>query len=312
MGSISVVVPAYNQGRFLAKSLGSILRQTRKADEVIVIDNGSSDKTGNILKDFKKSLKGKDIDRFKFVWLEKNIGPCGAFNKGLAMSSCDYLIILSADDWFAEDILEEEATVLDKNPNIAVVYSQAFSINEETGEQVVAKPAGETTVLGRNEFERLLTRGDFIPFLTGMFRRSLYKELGGYDVNLRFRIDWEYWIRLAKEGPFAYLAKPLAYYRVHGENDHLNPSFLKSYASEFSYILEKHLPKGDKTFEGIRKQAYCDFYRTLFNQKVAEGKFREAFDYLLKSIKEKTFSLSHLTIWRQLVIYFKNKITDAI
>ena len=241
-GSISVVVVTYNQEKFLTKSLRSVFDQTRMPDEVIVVDNGSTDATRQIIKEY----RGKIF----YIRNKKNLGAVRAFNQGLAAASGDYVILLSADDWFGKKILEEEGAVLDRNPNIAVVYSQAYTWHKG-GKLTNAKTAGETTIIGRDEFERLLTQGDFIPLLTALIRRSVYQKLGLMDEKIKFRHDWEFWIKLAKHHKFAYLAKPLAYYRVGDSYGVSSPDFLKSFKDDFGYILRKHLPKKDKKLRMI-------------------------------------------------------------
>ena len=184
-GTITVVVIAYNQGKFLKKSLGSVFGQTRKPDEIILVDNGSTDETSKIVKQF----AGEII----IVRNKKNRGAVVAFNQGLASASGDYVILLSADDWFDGRILEEEGAILDRYSNIAVVYAQAYSWYRGKVSLVVAKPAGRKTVIGRDEFERLLTRGDYMPLLTALIRRSAYKNLGLMDEKIKFRHDFEFW-----------------------------------------------------------------------------------------------------------------------
>jgi len=284
-GSISVVVVTYNQEKFLTKSLKSVFRQTRKPDEVIIVDNGSSDDTGRIVKDYKS--------RITYIRNNKNQGAVRAFNQGLTAASGDYVILLSADDWFSRTILEEEAAVLDRNPNIAVVYSQAYTW--QRGKELTnAKTAGETTIIGRDEFEKLLTQGDFIPFLTALIRRSVYQKLGLMDEKIKFRHDWEFWIKLAKHHKFAYLAKPLAYYRVGESYGISSPDFLKSFKDDFGYILRKHLPKQDKKLRKLRVKAYRYYYLALFGQEVAGGKFGEGLKFWWLSFKLKPLSFGVL------------------
>jgi len=284
-GSISVVVVTYNQEKFLTKSLRSVFDQTRMPDEVIVVDNGSTDATRQIIKEY----RGKIF----YIRNKKNLGAVRAFNQGLAAASGDYVILLSADDWFGKKILEEEGAVLDRNPNIAVVYSQAYTWHKG-GKLTNAKTAGETTIIGRDEFERLLTQGDFIPLLTALIRRSVYQKLGLMDEKIKFRHDWEFWIKLAKHHKFAYLAKPLAYYRVGESYGISSPDFLKSFKDDFGYILRKHLPKQDKKLRKLRVKAYRYYYLALFGQEVAGGKFGEGLKFWWLSFKLKPLSFGVL------------------
>src|SRR3989344_947982 len=298
-GSISVVVVTYNQGVFLEKSLGSVFAQTRKPDEIIVVDNGSSDNTFEIIKKYSKKIT--------YIRNEKNMGAVRAFNQGLVAASCDYVILLSADDWFGKKILEEEVAILDSNTNIAVVYSQAYTWHKG-GKLTNAKTAGETTVIGRDEFERLLTQGDFIPLLTALIRRSVYQKLGLMDEKIKFRHDWEFWIKLAKHHKFAYLAKPLAYYRVGDSYGVSSPDFLKSFKDDFGYILRKHLPKKDKKLRKLRVKAYRYYYLALFGQEVVVGKFNEGLKFWWRSFKLKPLSFGVLFLPFPFGWYIKRKL----
>src|SRR3989344_5506789 len=266
-GSISVVVVTYNQEKFLTKSLRSVFDQTRMPDEVIVVDNGSTDATRQIIKEY----RGKIF----YIRNKKNLGAVRAFNQGLAAASGDYVIFLSADDWFGKKILEEEGAVLDRNPNIAVVYSQAYTWHKG-GKLTNAKTAGETTIIGRDEFERLLTQGDFIPLLTALIRRSVYQKLGLMDEKIKFRHDWEFWIKLARFYKFSYLAKPLAYWRL-GESYGVSSSdFLKSFKYDFGYILKKHLGRAkSNNLLKVKRNAYQTFYFNLCEEKFYKGEYIE-------------------------------------
>ena len=274
-GSISVVVVTYNQEKFLAKSLGSVFTQTRQPDEIIVVDNGSSDNTFEIIKKYSKKIT--------YIRNEKNMGAVRAFNQGLVAASCDYVILLSADDWFGKKILEEEGAVLDMNPNMAVVYSQAYTWHKG-GKLTNAKTAGETTVIGRDEFERLLTQGDFIPLLTALIRRSVYQKLGLMDEKIKFRHDWEFWIKLAKHHKFAYLAKPLAYYRVHQSYGVASRDFMGTFEYDFRRILTKHLKGDEPQVKKIRSRACYSLYMNLSSQMIDNGEVIKSLRYWLQAI----------------------------
>ena len=274
-GSISVVVVTYNQEKFLTKSLRSVFDQTRMPDEVIVVDNGSTDATRQIIKEY----RGKIF----YIRNKKNLGAVRAFNQGLAAASGDYVILLSADDWFGKKILEEEGAVLDRNPNIAVVYSQAYTWHKG-GKLTNAKTAGETTIIGRDEFERLLTQGDFIPLLTALIRRSVYQKLGLMDEKIKFRHDWEFWIKLAKHHKFAYLSNPLAYYRVHQSYGVASRDFMGTFEYDFRRILTKHLKGNEPQVKKIRSRACYSLYMNLSSQMIENGEAIKSLRYWLQAI----------------------------
>lgn len=309
MGTISVVVPAYNQGRFLLESLGSVFAQTRKPDEIIVIDDASSDTTSEIIRDYRRGLSARERDKLRYIRHNKNLGPIPTFNDGLAACSGDYIIFLPADDWFAPTILEEEAAILDENHQIAVVYAQAFDVIHNRKKLTIDHVAGNASYIGRSQdFSLFLTRGDFIPLPTALFRRKAVENVGKWDTRLRFYADYEFWIRLARQYPFAYVAKPLAYYRVHGRNDHLNPEFAPSYEREFAYILKKHLPEESGELAYIRTQAYHNYFFRLYNERILAGRFLEAWPYWWRAFVEKPLSLSHLRLWMPFGWYLRRRI----
>ena len=299
-GTISVIVTTYDhQGKFLPQSLQSVFSQTRKPVELIVVDDGSADNTRQII---------KKIDRkIKYIRHKKKLGGAAAFNTGLVTATGDYVIILPADDWFDSKILAEEAVILDSNPAIGVVYSQAIQVTNGKQELRVAQPAGKKTVIGRFEFSRLLTQGDFVPLLTALFRRKIFGELGSVDANLSYFGDWEYWVRIAKHYPFAYIAKPLAYSRIHAASHSKTEGFRKAFKKEFGYILAKHLPDGEPTSPKIRAQAYNFYFSGLFGQSAVEGNLVKAFKFWWSSFLIKPLSTSHLNAWRPFVVYFKRK-----
>jgi len=298
-GTISVVVITYNQEQFLTKSLESVFSQTRKADEVIVVNNGSTDNTAKILDKYKSKITT--------ISHKKNIGALQGGNSGLLKAHGDYVIILASDDWFAPTILEEESKILDQNPEIAVVYSQSVSVEGNRRTAKVAKPAGGKSVIGRWEFERLLTQGDFISYGTALIRRSVLKKHGLLDPFIKYRNDYELWIRLARYYPFAYIAKPLAYYRIHNNYGIKSTGFLGSMEQELGYILKKHLPEEDKDLVKLRIQAYHAYYSLLFSENLLAGNFKKGWKFLLKSLQTKPLSFSHFTAWYPFAWYIKKK-----
>lgn len=303
-GTISVVVTTYNQEAFLSQSLKSVFSQTRKADEVVVVNNGSTDNTAKILDQYKSKIIT--------ISHKKNIGALQGGNSGLLKARGDYVIILASDDWFAPTILEEEAKILDQNPEIAVVYSQTVSVEGNKKIVKTAEPAGRKTVIGRWEFERLLTQGDFIPYGTALIRRSTLKKHGLLDPNIQYRNDYELWIRLARYYPFAYIAKPLAYYRIHNNYGIKSSGFLESPEQELGYILKKHLPEGNKALDKLRRQAYYNYFLLLFRENILAGNFKKGWRFLLRSFRTKPLSLSHFTVLYPFAWYVKRKLLKAL
>lgn len=289
MSTVSVVVPSYNQGTYIINCLNSIIAQTEKPLEIIVADDHSTDKTKEIIKSYlKKSNKAATL--VKFISHKKNLGSYNfTYNTGVKNAKGDYIIIVSADDLLLPSALEEEAKILDENPEIALVYSQAYDVINGKKMLKMPSPAGKKSYLARkNDFELLLTQGDFIPSINALVRKKVYKKVGLFDTNLRYMADYEMWIRIAKDYPLAYLAKPLTCYRIHGKNLHLNADFQKRNEYEFKYILDKYLLKKGlkKSLTETKKIALQSYYLRICCNSIFQNDLKRAANFWKKALEE--------------------------
>ncbi len=201
MPKVSVIVTAHNYGKYLRTCLDSALNQSYKDFEVIVVDDGSTDDTPKILKEYK--------DRVRVVRLN-GVGLAKACNSGVALARGEYIVRLDADDYFDENILLIEATYLDNHPDVDLVYPDYFFISEggEVLEHVRQMKVGEEL--------RLLYRN---PLAAGaMFRKSKFDEICGYTEKPGYTEDYDFWIRFATKYRVANINLPLMYYRRHGRS----------------------------------------------------------------------------------------------
>lgn len=196
---VSVIITAHNYEQYLEQCLESVLNQTFKDYEIIVVDDGSTDNTAEILDKYK--------DRVKIINLP-GLGLPAACNYGINASSGEYIIRLDADDFFDPNILLIEATFLDTHPKIGLVFPDYYAV-KENGEIVE-----HVRLLKVGEELRLLHRD---PLAAGaMFRKRCFDELGGYDEKLRPREDYDFWLRFISKFKVHNINLPLMYYRQHG------------------------------------------------------------------------------------------------
>ncbi|MCI0524585.1 MAG: glycosyltransferase [Acidobacteria bacterium] len=202
-----MIIPAYNAQTYIAETLGSVLAQTYKNYEVIVVDDGSSDGTLRIAKSFEPRIK---------VLTKQNGGPASARNLAINSSLGDYLAFLDSDDLWVEDKLERQTAFLDENPGVRLVYSEALMFTENNGEKKVGGKIGYTT----DPSFRLLLFGDYIPNSTVMIRRACVEKIGLLNESRELVgvEDYEYWMRIAKHFRMAGIPRPLAYYRIRAGN----------------------------------------------------------------------------------------------
>jgi glycosyltransferase involved in cell wall biosynthesis len=198
---ISIITPSYNQGKYIERTIQSVLAQEVEGLEYVVIDGGSTDQTVEILQGHGN----------RFSWVsEKDRGHADAINKGLARSSAPIVGWLNSDDIYYPDAL---ATVLEffaAHPDVDVVYGDANHIDEKDAfiEKYVTEPWN---------WDRLL-ENCYISQPATFFRRAVVDCCGLIDEQAAPSIDYEYWVRLGKSGVrFEYLPKLLAATRLHDE-----------------------------------------------------------------------------------------------
>ena len=196
---VSIVVPAYNHAAYLKECIESILAQDYQQVELIVLNDGSTDTTPDILLAYG--------DRFRWE-NQTNIGQSATLNKGWAMANGDILAYLSADDKLRPEAVSEAVAALMARPEIVVTYSD-FDLLDEHSRPV-------RTVATRNFDARDLVL-DLVcqPGPGAFFRRGAFLRAGPWDSALRQNPDLDFWLRLSLVGNFLRIPKVLAGFRVH-------------------------------------------------------------------------------------------------
>jgi GT2 family glycosyltransferase len=208
MGLISVVIPAYNQGAFLAEAVSSALAQTHPDVEVIVVDDGSTDDTPAVLRAF--------ADRPNVTVIRQpNAGLPAARNRGLAAARGAYVCFLDSDDAILPAHLERLAGPLDADPAIGFSYCDVQMVDADGTPSGTFSVGESRRVVSGDIFESLLIGGYFPPH-TVLVRHRLLEELGAFDLALGGHADYELWLRLTASGARAfYVNERLARYRVY-------------------------------------------------------------------------------------------------
>jgi GT2 family glycosyltransferase len=197
-------MPAYNAAQWIDETLESVLAQTRPADEVIVVDDGSTDDTAA-----RAGAHGVT------VLVQPNGGPPAAYNAGFDAVQSDYAAMCPADDLWHPNKLEWQAQALAENPSIDVLFGKAryFGLNE--GDHPHPERPG---VQERGAFLRAMYAADLIPAPTAVVRLALHRKLGRFDESLPSE-DYEFWLRALRAGAtFAYDERVLVRLRQHGGN----------------------------------------------------------------------------------------------
>jgi glycosyltransferase involved in cell wall biosynthesis len=201
--TVGIVVTTYNHAHFLGEALASVVTQTRPADEVVVVDDGSTDDPGDV------------VARFAGVRLirQPNRGLAAARNAGLTALATQYVVFLDADDRLEPDAIEAGLACFERAPESGFVYGGHQFIDRDgkkTGERF--EPPGDSGYLS------LLRRNFVAMHATVMYRRDLLAGLGGFDERLPRCEDYDVYLKVAREYPIAGYPDLVASYRLHGDN----------------------------------------------------------------------------------------------
>jgi len=197
MPKVSVIIPCYNQGRYVDEAVDSVLKQTYNDFEIIIVNDGSTDKfTVDLLNSYQKP-ETKVIHT-------TNQGLASARNNGIKAAQGEYILPLDADDKIGKEYLHEAVKVLDHNPGIGIVYCNA---------EVLGK-AGKKWALPEYSLEEMLI--DNIIFCSSFFRRKDWEAIGGYDSEMTYGWeDYDFWLALIEKGLLVYkIPQVLFFYRT--------------------------------------------------------------------------------------------------
>ncbi|MGA1797129.1 MAG: glycosyltransferase [bacterium] len=203
MPSVSVIIPTYNRAWALKDAVESVLNQTYGDIEIIVVDDGSTDRT-------RECMEGFTDPRVRCLYKE-NGGAASALNLGIRQSTGTYIARLDSDDVFLPKKLEIQVRVMNENPNVGLVYTQAYDIDRE-GNILGLYLTNHTCPC---DPLKVLRHFLFPPSQSIMFRKDCIDTVGYFDENMPITEDWDFCIRMARRYPFAYCDEPLVKIRRH-------------------------------------------------------------------------------------------------
>lgn len=220
---VSVIIPTYNYANFLPTAIESVLNQTYKNFEIIIIDDGSADNTKQVCKEY---------GLVKYFY-QKNKGLAAARNAGIQKSTGDYLVFLDADDWLEKDALEQNFSVIRNKPDVAFVSGNYYFLRAETNEL----DAVSVSVTG-NHYERLLQSNYIGMHAAVMFQRWIFNEFK-YDETLKTCEDYDLYLAITRKYPVIHHDKFIATYYFHASGlSHNYKAMIESIKS----VLKKQSP----------------------------------------------------------------------
>jgi glycosyltransferase involved in cell wall biosynthesis len=281
--TVSAIIPTYNYGRFLREAIDSTLAQTYPALEVIVVDDGSTDDTPQILASYG--------DRIRAI-RQENLGVGAARNTGIAAAQGEYLAFLDSDDIWRPRKLECDVARFTADPGVGMVHCGAETF-DNTGKTISVSLGGlEGWVapdLLRLDREVIAAPG------SGMtVRQSIAEELGGYDPRLQPSEDWDFCYRVACRYRVGFVPEVLVRYRLHGSGIHLN---IQKMENGMLLALEKAFMSPDPAVQALRNHSYGRIHRVLAGCYFQSRKPRLFLRHMIKSLRYDPRNLAYFAAY---------------
>jgi glycosyltransferase involved in cell wall biosynthesis len=268
--SVSVVIPTYNYGQFIAEAIDSVLQQTCPVDEIIIVDDGSTDETRAVVEAFG--------DRVRYI-KQENAGVCAARNRGVAETSGEVIAFLDADDIWEANKVEKQLAAFVEDPEVALVHCGMREFDSRTGETLrLFLEGGEGWVAKEMaKWEKHIIG----PSSTLMVKREVFDVVGNFDTQLKNGEDWEFCFRVAYKYKIGVVLAPLLNYRNHGINATKNVAEM-----ERSTLIawEKVFKTDDQSIRRLRRRSYGNLHKVLAGSYLHQGEMSGFFRNVLKSL----------------------------
>jgi glycosyltransferase involved in cell wall biosynthesis len=211
---VSFVVPCYKLAHLLPECVNSILAQTFKEFEVLIMDNCSPDNTPEVAASF-------NDPRVKHIRNETNLGHVRNFNKGITMARGKYVWLISPDDWLGSpNALARYVDTMERNAGVGYIFCRCTEVqgSKEVGIAKWTDCGKEDRVWDGPSFLMRLIQGDCIVLSSAMVRKECYDKHGMFSLEMPHANDWYLWCVLALHYQVAYLSEPLLFVRIHEES----------------------------------------------------------------------------------------------
>ena len=296
---VSIIVPSYNHEAYIEECILGIVNQTYKNVEVIVIDDGSTDNSREILQRLQK--------QYNFILeFQENQGISKTLNKAIRQyAQGKYITGSASDDFLMPDKIEKQVKFLEENPDYDMVFGKVYMIDGKSQiikDLVIFEPFDEP--VKHISFE-LLIENNRIPAPSRMIRRDIWEKCGGYDENTVIE-DFDISLKIAYYGRIAYVNDYFAYYRWHGQN--VSTQVLKIFTATWELVYSWK----DKMSPALAKRVLARRDSITFCILARKYK-RESFRYLklnhsywdtfmiknyLKGLFKLVFCWNHSTVWK--------------
>lgn len=282
MKRVSVVIPAYNKAELTMRTVESVLKQTYRNVEIIVVDDGSTDSTRERL-----AMYGNTI---RYMYKE-NGGACSARNMGIRAARGEYIGLIDCDDLYLPKKIEMSVAYLEKHPHIGFVRTPAYFI--DANDRIISIYSHSQRSYVGWIYKKLLLF-NFICNSTVIAKKACFGNVGLFDETVFSPADWDMWLRLSEKYKAGYLPVPLTKYRI-SHNYILNN--LEKVEKEDRLILEKELQRHPDLGRLLKRRARSNLYLRFATAYLRKDSYDKAKGLFLASMYTNPFHV-------KAIIYF--------
>lgn len=289
---VSIIIPTYNCALYIAETIASVLNQSFKHIELIVVDDGSTDDTRKIV---------ASIDGPIRLVTQSNAGVCVARNRGIREAAGKYICLMDHDDYWFPHKLDRQINILDQQPEIGVVYSSFILWHRDNDTGKFPAPSSFDLEAYPEDIDPEFSGWIYHQFLldcwmltsSAMFRSDIFSQCGLFDESLPYSEDWDLWLRISRRYPFVQLRRPTTLYRQHAhQGNRVNR------AIDYRTRL---------LLQAVSKWGFCSpdgrcLSRTTFNRKLANYHAEFALGHLRAGNKRQAVS----AFWKSWITYPQN------
>jgi glycosyltransferase involved in cell wall biosynthesis len=292
---VSVIMPCYNAQQYLAEAISSVLAQTYRPLELIIIDDASSDRSFDIASSFGASVRVFKNDR--------NRERSWSRNRGIRESKGCLLAYIDADDLWPVDKIERQVYVMSQNPDCGMSYGKMQIFTSGRNERIFSTACGGGVCGVRAD--RQLVRGNVIPLLTVMMRRECFARAGGFDCApwVQGCEDYDLWLRVTRHTSIIFLDEVLGYYREHPAQTSQNKAAIATTAARVRWRYIERYP--DVLLGKKSHDRWCDRYGELDNfarQALAQRRRKDALSASIALLSRNPFVLKwYMIVMKALV-----------
>ena len=271
---VSVICLSYNHERFVEEAIRSVINQTYKNIEIIVVDDASHDSSQEAI----RRLVG-EFPAIQFLPIEKNVGNCKAFNMGFALSKGDFIIDLATDDIMMPDRIARQVYQFQSLPqDVGIVFTDAKYINEQgkflrQHYAYLFRKGLLKEVPQGNVYAKVLSRY-FIASPTMMVRRIVFENIGGYDESLAYE-DFDFWVRSSRLFGYSFLNESLT--KIRKASNSLSSGWYKLGDKQLhsTYLVCKKAQKLNRSTEDVEAliiRVRYEIRQSVFSKNVNEAR----------------------------------------